>query len=371
MIRFIEGNLFDSTAEALVNTVNCVGVMGKGIAYQFKRAYPEMHKDYVRRCNDGQIRLGEVTAFRERGKVIVNFPTKSHWRSASKLEDIVGGLAHLRSFLLKNGIRSIAIPPLGCGNGGLAWSDVRGLIERELDDLKDVDVQVYAPAGNFESTVANEPHLSLGHLVLAAIRSELTNPTKLNIQKAAYFFNVFWGEQYFKFNAYRYGPYSVALEPMFATIRDYLAFVGAQASELASRAMSTNLKGADAERLAKMLVAVRSAAKYCNARESRLELLATAHAVVERSPEASEHDVVDSFLGWSPEKAKRFGPAHVTAALEELMNDGLVRKTLLGYVVQSPVTRNGNVANGRDSLPNSAVAADEALSRCAPSGPRS
>jgi O-acetyl-ADP-ribose deacetylase (regulator of RNase III) len=337
MIRFLQGNLFESGAEALVNTVNCVGVMGKGIAYQFKRAYPEMHKDYIRRCKAGEVRLGEVSSFRERGKLVINFPTKSHWRSSSDLKDIRTGLKALRVFLADNEIKSIAIPPLGCGNGGLAWSDVRQLIELELGELKDVDIEVYAPAVHFESKVANEPRLSLGHFVLAALRARLKKPTKLNIQKAAYFFNVFWGESYFRFTDYRFGPYSLALDPMFATIRDYLSFTGAEAADLAHIGRTIKLKGSDAERFGKMLVAIGAAANYCNARQSRLELLATAHAVVERSPNAAEQDLVRQFLSWSPEKSERFDAADVRSALEQLLSDGLVKKTLLGYATIKPV----------------------------------
>lgn len=336
MIRFLEGNLFESRAEALVNTVNCVGVMGKGIAYQFKRAYPEMHKDYVRRCKAGSVQMGHVSSFRERGKLVINFPTKSHWRSSSKLDDIDAGLKALRTFIESAGIKSIAIPPLGCGNGGLAWDDVRALIERELGELKDIDIEVYAPAMHFESKVANEPQLSLSHFVLAALRTQLRNPTKLNIQKAAYFFNVFWGESYFRFSDYRFGPYSVALDHMFATIKDYLSFTGASASDLAHLGMTTKLPGADAERLGKMLQAVHAAAEYCNARLSRLELLATAHAVVDRSPSAPEPDLIQQFLSWSKEKSERFDAGDVTRALEELISDGLVEKTLLGYATTKP-----------------------------------
>jgi O-acetyl-ADP-ribose deacetylase (regulator of RNase III) len=351
MIRFLQGNLFESRAEALVNTVNCVGVMGKGIAYQFKRAYPEMHSDYVRRCKAGEVRLGEVSSFRERGKLVVNFPTKSHWRSSSNLKDIRTGLRALRTFLVANEIKSIAIPPLGCGNGGLAWSDVKELIELELGELDGVDVEVYTPAVQFESKVANEPRLSIGHFVLAALRSELKTPTKLNIQKAAYFFNVFWGESYFRFTDYRFGPYSVALDPMFAVIRDYLSFARVEASELARIGATTKLKGPDADRFGKMLTAVRAAADYCNARQARLELLATAHAVVDRSPDVAESEIIERFLAWSQEKSERFEPDDVRSALEQLESDGLVKKTLLGYATKRPAQ--GNLGEqSKTPLPN-------------------
>lgn len=336
MVTFRKGNLFDSKAEALVNTVNCVGIMGKGIAYQFKRAFPEMNKDYVRLCREGKVRLGEVTSYEERGKLVVNFPTKNHWRSASDLKDIRTGLKALRNLIVAKQIRSIAIPPLGCGNGGLDWTDVREAISNELADLEQVDVEVYVPAVEFESKVANEPKLSLGHFVLVALRSELKKPTKLNIQKAAYFFNVFWGETYFRFTDHRFGPYSLALEPMFATIRDYMSFTGIEAPKLVQLGVTTKLRGGDAETFARMLSAVHAVADYCNSHLTRLELLATTHAIVGRESESGEEELVDKFLKWSPEKSQKFAPNDVKGALRELEGEGLIRRTLLGYAPVQP-----------------------------------
>lgn len=113
------GNLLASSAHALVNTVNCVGVMGKGIALAFKRKYPEMFDDYVRRCDRGEVRLGEPYVYDAGNRLILNFPTKDHWRAVSRLEDIVAGLEHLTKHYRAWGIRSLAVPPLGCGNGQL------------------------------------------------------------------------------------------------------------------------------------------------------------------------------------------------------------------------------------------------------------
>jgi O-acetyl-ADP-ribose deacetylase (regulator of RNase III) len=330
MIRLVRGNLFESGAEALVNTVNCVGVMGKGIAYQFKRAYPAMHDDYLRKCKAGKVRLGEVTGFREGGKLIVNFPTKGHWRASSQIGDIRTGLAALQTFLIKENVRSVAMPPLGCGNGGLAWTEVRSAIEEELASL-DLDVELYEPIGRFESSVAKEPRLSLGHFVLAALRTELDKPTKITFQKAAYFFNVFWGEQYFRFGAYRYGPYSVALDPMFNTIRDFLSHSGMSAQEMLRDGIARKLSGSNADRLKSMLPVVQSVARYCNARTERLEALATVHAIVSQQPGLAETELLDRFFSWSDEKAQRFTSDHVRAAVNELQLDGLIRKTLLGY----------------------------------------
>ncbi|MBZ0258634.1 macro domain-containing protein, partial [bacterium] len=128
MIEFATGNLLKADAEALVNTVNCVGFMGKGIALQFKQAFPENFKSYERACKKGEVKIGEIFVHDQHSminpKYIFNFPTKNHWKGKSKIEDIKSGLDSLVKNIKRFGIKSIAIPPLGCGLGGLEWNEV-------------------------------------------------------------------------------------------------------------------------------------------------------------------------------------------------------------------------------------------------------
>lgn len=142
------GNLFDADTEALCCTVNCVGVMGRGIALEFKNRYPEMFKEYARLCKRKFIQVGKVWIWwnPEPGnpRYIINFPTKEHWRNPSKLEWISAGLADLNNRVMMIGIESIAIPALGCANGGLRFEDVRPLIEEKLNDLE-IPVLLYEP----------------------------------------------------------------------------------------------------------------------------------------------------------------------------------------------------------------------------------
>jgi O-acetyl-ADP-ribose deacetylase (regulator of RNase III) len=144
MIRYVRGNLLDSDAEALVNAVNCVGVMGKGIALAFKKKFPDMFRDYAITCSTGKMRPGDAYAMRCGDKWIINAFTKAHWRDPSHLRDIELCARRLRLFVGPCGIKSIAIPALGCGNGGLKWEDVRPLLENALGDLK-ADVEIYEP----------------------------------------------------------------------------------------------------------------------------------------------------------------------------------------------------------------------------------
>lgn len=147
MFKALIGDLFSSRAQTLVNTVNCVGVMGKGVALEFKKRWPAMFEDYQRRCARKEVRLGQPYLYcDDAGTSVLNFPTKDHWRSASRIADIERGLDHLVAHIDRWRITSLALPPLGCGNGGLEWSEVGPLIYRKLHRLP-IDVELYAPYG--------------------------------------------------------------------------------------------------------------------------------------------------------------------------------------------------------------------------------
>ena len=149
MIRFAKGNIFDSCCEALVNPVNCVGIMGKGLALQFKQRFPANFSSYAKACRAGELVPGHMHLFDTGShlpRCIVNFPTKRHWRDASRLDDVDHGLAALARVIAANDIRSIAVPPLGCGLGGLPWHDVRQLMDRHFSPLDHVGIVIYGAA---------------------------------------------------------------------------------------------------------------------------------------------------------------------------------------------------------------------------------
>jgi O-acetyl-ADP-ribose deacetylase (regulator of RNase III) len=155
MIEFTRGNLLEAKAEALVNTVNTVGAMGKGIALLFKEAFPENFKAYATACKRKEVTVGRMFVTECRAlispKWIINFPTKQHWRGNSKMEWIETGLEDLKRVVLEKKIRSIAVPALGSGNGGLNWVDVRPKIEAALGVLNDVNVIIYGPADQYQN----------------------------------------------------------------------------------------------------------------------------------------------------------------------------------------------------------------------------
>src|SRR5438309_3080812 len=156
MITYTQGNLLDADVEALVNTVNTVGVMGKGIALMFKEAFPENFLAYSVACKKHEIEVGRIFATERKDLVggpkwIVNFPTKKHWRNPSKIDWIKDGLQDLVRFIREQKIKSIALPPLGSGNGGLDWKEVRPVIEATLGSLQDVDVLVFEPTARYQN----------------------------------------------------------------------------------------------------------------------------------------------------------------------------------------------------------------------------
>jgi len=229
MITFTQGNLLESDAEALVNTVNTVGVMGKGVALMFKEAFPENFKEYEAACRANEIRVGKVFVTHSNSflgpKWIINFPTKAHWRYPSKIEWIENGLDDLKKVIVENGIQSIAIPPLGAGNGGLKWEEVRPIIISKLSELINVEIFIYEPTKQYQN-VAKQ----VGVEKLTPARASIAELIRqysvlgiecslLEVQKLGYFLERFNKElnlQSFRFNfqANKYGPYSHNLEHM-------------------------------------------------------------------------------------------------------------------------------------------------------------
>lgn len=202
MIKIQQGNLLEANAEALVNTVNCVGIMGKGIALQFKQAYPENFRQYEKACRAKEVQPGRMfvvscnNLFNPR--YIINFPTKRHWRGKSRIEDIQSGLKALILEVKELGITSIAVPPLGCGNGGLSWKTVKPLIESAFSDLPNVQVLLFEPQATPEvdaMRVATEtPKMTRSRALFINLLELYGIPgyrlTMLEIQKLAYFLQV-------------------------------------------------------------------------------------------------------------------------------------------------------------------------------------
>lgn len=342
---FAGGDLLKAEVDALVNTVNTVGVMGKGIALQFKRAFPANFKAYEKACKKDEVALGSMFVF-DNGQLtaprwIVNFPTKGHWRSKSRLADIEQGLDDLARVIMDRGISSIALPPLGCGNGGLDWTDVEPLIRRKLEDLP-VTVHLYAPAGPPAAaamTVATErPSLTEGKAALIALLDRYSQlalgATVIEVQKLMYFLQQSGQELRLNFDKGRYGPYADNLRHVLIRLEGHhiqgygdgskrvqeaepIRLLGGAADEARTR-----IEGLDDQsvmhRIAKTLELVQGFESAYG-----LELLATVHWC------ATENDDVDSSAdasacvrAWNHRKARMFTDDHVKVAWERLEGQG-------------------------------------------------
>jgi O-acetyl-ADP-ribose deacetylase (regulator of RNase III) len=224
MLRYTHGNLLEADTEALVNTINEVGVMGKGIALMFKEAFPENTRQYENACKNGEVKVGSIFVTANDAligpKWILNFPTKKHWRNPSRLEWIRSGLVDLVNVIRAKKIRSIAIPPLGCGNGGLDWRDVRPLIELAMAEVPETEALVYAPASHYLNLPKSKGVEKL--TIARAMIAELTRRysilgmecSNLEIQKLAWFLSRSLEKLHVEnplkmdFKANKYGPYA-------------------------------------------------------------------------------------------------------------------------------------------------------------------
>ncbi|MBE9460566.1 macro domain-containing protein [Dyadobacter subterraneus] len=219
MIKYITGNILDSTAYALINTVNTVGVMGKGIALQFKKAYPNNFKAYEIASKNNAVSVGKMFVTKDFNadsgeKLIINFPTKTDWRKPSEYKYIEDGLIDLVNVIEKNNIKSIAIPPLGAGNGGLKWEKVKTLIESRLENL-DVDIFVFEPTDQIKEHLKKERvRLTDARALLLFVLYDLVKNgeyvSEFSSEKVCYFLQKFGAKKYFKleYEPNFYGPYS-------------------------------------------------------------------------------------------------------------------------------------------------------------------
>lgn len=229
MITYLEGNIFESKAEALVNTVNTVGVMGKGIALQFKKMFPGNYSAYHSASKKNEIQVGKMFVFTDSNissgeKIIINFPTKTDWRKPSEYSYVEEGLKDLISVIDEYKIKSIAIPPLGAGNGGLKWEKVKTLIEKYLANLP-VEILVYEPNAAIKEEMKKErvkltPARALLLYVLYDLVRNGEMVSEFSAEKVGYFLQKFGARKYFKLDYHPnfYGPYSGKVRHLLNTL---------------------------------------------------------------------------------------------------------------------------------------------------------
>jgi len=344
MIRTGDGNLLLAQTDALVNTVNCEGVMGKGIALQFKKAWPAMFEDYRAAARAGAIQPGRIhvwpTGQLHGPKFILNFPTKRQWRMKSRMEDIEAGLDALVVTIGELGLRSIAIPPLGAGNGGLAWTEVRARIVASLEALEDVEVYVWnpgaAPSPRDQPVRAATPSWTPARAVVVALMGQYrildSDLTQLEVQKLAYFLQEAGCDLRLTYQRHLYGPYADQLYHLLQRLEGHFIH-GLQDRRPAAR-LTVEQSAVEA---ARHELAHDSAVRAAFDRVARLiegfetpygmELLATVHWVARELPEARTNpdDALKAVHAWSARKRALMEPRHVRIAWERLEGEGWLR----------------------------------------------
>ena len=326
--------------DAIINTVNCVGVMGKGIALQFKKKWPANFKAYVAACKAGQVKLGSMFVH-DLGSLatprfIINFPTKGHWRSPSKVEDIQSGLEDLLKAIQEHPIRSIAMPPLGCGNGGLAWRDVRPLIEQAFAEEPDIEVRLFEPQNNTAPTHlevnTSTPKMTPGRAAILALletyQARNYGLSKIEVQKLAYFLQEAGENLKLPFVKHKFGPYADNLRhaldrmdghyihgvgdgvveseitPDENALREAKRFLGSSESQIIERT----------RRVADLIEGYQS--------PFGMELLASVHWVATREDATNTDEALAKVQSWNPRKKQLMKQPHVNAAWQQLESLG-------------------------------------------------
>lgn len=341
MIDFKQGNILAADAEALVNTVNCVGVMGRGIALQFKKLFPANFKAYEAACKRSEVQPGRMFVFETRQltnpRYIINFPTKRHWRGASRLSDIEAGLDALVREIRSRGIHSIALPPLGTGLGGLNWADVRAAIDNALSPLQDVAITVFEPSGAPDPAVLRNkkvPSMTPGRAALVGLVNRylagLLDPfvSPLEVHKLMYFMQEAGEPLRLKYVKALYGPYAENLRHVLHAVEGHLVAGYADGGDAPEKEL-TLVPGAmnDAQAFLETHPETRSrfdrVAALVEGFETPfgLELLSSVHWVAAHEHVRTADDVVERTYAWG-ERKRQFSPRQIGLAIDVLRKKG-------------------------------------------------
>ncbi|MCL6220435.1 macro domain-containing protein [Zunongwangia pacifica] len=335
MIKYTSGNILDAKTKAIVNTVNCEGFMGKGIAYQFKLRFPENNEEYVKRCNSNQFNIGDILMFEEDGKTIMNFPTKDKWRKKSEYTFIEKGLLTLKKLLIENNIDSISIPPLGCGNGGLKWPNVKKMIEDEFQEIsRDIEIIIYEPLfdnrTSYKNKVKKAPTLSSSHLLLMKFKMNLVKFNKVRLQKTAFLNNIISNQDYFKFQGQNFGPYAHSIDVLSRDIKEFQNHYGINTKEAFNKGYETLISKNFNSKIENFNCSLDKTLSIVNSIDTdlELELLTTVLFIIKNNSELNLKNIVEQVHSWNEHKKASFNSNNIEMALEKLMKLALVKKTL-------------------------------------------
>jgi len=351
VIQYKTGDIIADDAEALVNTVNCVGIMGRGIALQFKNAFPENFKAYKLACERHQVQPGRMLVFENtklgHPRYIINFPTKRHWRGKSRIEDIDAGLLALVDEIKARKIQSIAIPPLGCGLGGLDWLEVRPRIERALSGLENLGVVIYEPRGAPEAhqmVPSNTiPKMTPGKasliLLINRYLSGLLDPfvTLLEVHKLLYFMQEAGQDLRLRYVKARYGPYAENLRHVLKQIEGHWISGYADGGDAPDKHLEL-VPGALREALAVLDQDGQTRQRFDRVADLvdgfetpfGLELLSTVHWIVRKNDATTAEKVIELTYAWNDRK-RQFSAQQISLALQVLSGKGWIQKSFVPW----------------------------------------
>jgi O-acetyl-ADP-ribose deacetylase (regulator of RNase III)/uncharacterized protein YwgA len=349
-IILTQGDLLARTdVDAIVNTVNCVGVMGKGIALQFKKKWPTNFRVYAAACKTGQVKIGQMLVYQTGALAtphyIINFPTKEHWRSPSRIEFIQAGLLDLVRQVTELGIRSIAIPPLGSGNGGLEWRQVKPLIEQAFADSS-VRVLLFTPTDTLKASdlTVNSPRpkMTAGRAAILKVLDIYREPnyglSKIEVQKLAYFLQESGEDLRLQFVKHQYGPYADALRHALDRMDGH--FIrglgdGRVAAEIApdEAALDEAALFIGQSQNQALSLHIAKVTELIEGFQSPfgMELLATVHWVATREQADDLPKVTAAVQGWNDRKRRLLQPAHIEVAWRHLVDLGWVEPLQAHY----------------------------------------
>ena len=334
MIEYTSGNIFESGADCLINAVNCEGVMGKGIAYQFKLKFPENNKSYIKACKSSELTIGKVHYFTENGITIVNLPTKNKWREKSKIEYIKTAMDYFVDILPKLQVKNIAIPPLGCGNGGLNWKDVKKVIECKLENISDkYNFIISEPAFSSKSVITKKPGANIASLILLDIRLNLKRFNNIRLHKTCYFLNFFLKEEYFKFDKWKLGPYSSVIDTVAKDIKEYQEYYGIDDAETT---FDEIYKVICSERVSnefnRLHIAVQKSAEYVNViqTDKKLDCITLILYLIQTGCLQNREQLIENLKCKLEDKVNKFSDKYIFECIEYLESTSIISKDING-----------------------------------------
>lgn len=340
MLTFVTGNILESNAEALINPVNTQGIMGKGLAFQFKKKFPNNYKLYLEKCSNNSFDIGtELVWIKEDNKIVINFPTKRSWRENTKPEYIDEGLKQLKILIEKLNIKSIAIPPIGAGNGKLDWDIVLKKIKDFENELNNIEVMVYAPTSDIVKL--NKAHYYIVHTLLTASNNGIDKSLINDVffQKLIFLADK---DNYFQFNKDLKGPFSKLLSLKYNEVKDYSKIrkfsLLTIKEEMQKQNTSDNLKK-DEKYIEKGIKLFLDMQKYLSLNKNdiennrdKIELLGTILYLLrnENNHSFSSTELFNKVISWNNRKKEKYNKKDVDEMLNFLSNENIIKSDIFG-----------------------------------------